>query len=90
MLDLLLLLVVINMEVNDGVAEVLLVEAEEDIVCIVLVNGTAEVTVVVEVVCVVPVDEDKPTVKCAVEVEMVGLDLVVVVINVEDKDGVLS
>ena len=63
MLDLLLLLVVINMEVNDGVAEVLLVEAEEDIVCIVLVNGTAEVTLAVEVVCVVPFDENKPTVK---------------------------
>ena len=90
MMGLDLVVVVINREDNDGVAEVLLVEAEEDIVCIVLVNGTAECTVVVEVVCVVLVDEDKPTVKCAVEVETVGLDLVVVVINVEDKDGFLS
>ena len=90
MMGLDLVVVVINREDNDGVAEVVLVEAKEDIVCIVLVNGTAEFTVVVEVVCVVPVDEDKPTVKCAVEVEMMWLDFVVVVINVEDKDGFLS
>ena len=83
-----LVLVVINREDNDGVTVVVLVEAEEDIVCIVLVNGTEEVKVVVEVLCVVPVDEDEPTVKCAVEVEMVLLDLVVVVINREDNDGV--
>ena len=90
MMGLDLVVVVINREDKDGVAEVVLVEAEGDIVCLVLVNGTAEVTVVVEVVCVVPVDGNKPTVKCAVEVEMAGLDLVVVVINMEDNDGFLS
>ena len=83
-----LVLVVINMEDNNGVTEVVLVEAEEDIFCIVLVNGTVEVKEVDEIVCVVPLDEDEPTVICAIEVETVVLDLVVVVINREDNDGV--
>ena len=58
-----LVVLVINMEDNDGVTEVVFVEAEEDFVCIVLVSGPEEVKVLVEVVCVVPLDEDEPTVK---------------------------
>ena len=77
------------MPIVDKVEDVVFIEeAEVDIVCNELVNGSEEVPVVVGVESVAPLDEDEPKVECAVEVDMVVLDLVVLVINMEDNDGV--
>ena len=54
-----------------------------------LLDDVEAVTVVIGVVCVVPVEEGVPEIICVVEVDIVVLD-VAVVVNMEDVDEVME